>query len=92
MKKLISFISSREIFYRQGFNDQEIVALSGAHAMGRCHADRSGYDGPWSRCVALPIVQRFYSILLIHTSVLLVIGVLELFQMYSSEFFECDGI
>ena len=31
-----------------GFNDQEIVALSGAHALGRCHTDRSGYDGPWS--------------------------------------------
>ncbi|RSH88655.1 hypothetical protein EHS25_002882 [Saitozyma podzolica] len=25
----------------------EIVALSGAHALGRCHADRSGFDGPW---------------------------------------------
>ena len=31
-----------------GFNDQEIVALSGAHALGRCHTDRSGYDGPWT--------------------------------------------
>jgi catalase (peroxidase I) len=31
-----------------GFNDQEIVALSGAHALGRCHADRSGFDGPWT--------------------------------------------
>jgi cytochrome c peroxidase len=31
-----------------GFNDQEIVALSGAHALGRCHRDRSGFDGPWS--------------------------------------------
>jgi cytochrome c peroxidase len=30
-----------------GFNDREIVALSGAHALGRCHPDRSGYDGPW---------------------------------------------
>jgi len=30
-----------------GFNDQEIVALSGAHALGRCHSDRSGFDGPW---------------------------------------------
>lgn len=30
------------------FNDQEIVALSGAHAMGRCHTDRSGFDGPWT--------------------------------------------
>ena len=31
-----------------GFKDQEIVALSGAHALGRCHADASGYVGPWS--------------------------------------------
>lgn len=38
----------RDIFYRMGFNDQEIVALSGAHALGRCHADASGYVGPWS--------------------------------------------
>lgn len=29
----------REIFGRMGFNDQEIVALSGAHALGRCHTD-----------------------------------------------------
>lgn len=27
----------RSIFYRMGFNDQEIVTLSGAHALGRCH-------------------------------------------------------
>ena len=27
----------RKIFYRMGFNDQEIVILSGAHALGRCH-------------------------------------------------------
>jgi catalase (peroxidase I) len=25
----------RDIFYRMGFNDQEIVALLGAHALGR---------------------------------------------------------
>lgn len=31
-----------------GFNDQEIVALSGAHALGRCHTDRSGFTGPWT--------------------------------------------
>lgn len=24
------------------------VALSGAHALGRCHIDRSGFDGPWT--------------------------------------------
>ncbi|KAI8868713.1 heme peroxidase, partial [Ramicandelaber brevisporus] len=38
----------RDIFYRMGFNDQEIAALIGAHALGRCHTDRSGYDGPWT--------------------------------------------
>jgi cytochrome c peroxidase len=31
-----------------GFDDQEIVALSGAHAIGRCHATASGYVGPWT--------------------------------------------
>ncbi|KFY29671.1 hypothetical protein V494_08569 [Pseudogymnoascus sp. VKM F-4513 (FW-928)] len=30
-----------------GFNDQEIVALSGAHNLGRCHSDRSGFEGKW---------------------------------------------
>ncbi|TPX33363.1 hypothetical protein SmJEL517_g03720 [Synchytrium microbalum] len=39
----------RNIFYRMGFNDQEITALAGAHALGRCHTDRSGFDGPWTR-------------------------------------------
>jgi len=38
----------RDIFYRMGFNDQEIVALSGAHTLGRCHRVRSGFDGPWT--------------------------------------------
>lgn len=38
----------RAIFNRMGFDDREIVALSGAHALGRCHTDRSGFDGPWS--------------------------------------------
>lgn len=38
----------RDIFYRMGFNDQEIVALLGAHTLGRCYTDRSGYEGPWS--------------------------------------------
>jgi cytochrome c peroxidase len=37
----------RVIFYRMGFNDQEIVALSGAHNLGRCHSDRSGFEGAW---------------------------------------------
>lgn len=38
----------RTIFNRMGFNDQEIVALSGAHALGRCHTSASGFDGPWT--------------------------------------------
>ena len=29
-------------------SSQAIVALSGAHAVGRCHTDRSGYWGPWT--------------------------------------------
>lgn len=53
----------RAVFYRMGFNDQEIVALAGAHALGRCHADRSGYDGPW---VVNPtrFSNQFYKLLL----------------------------
>lgn len=38
----------RNIFHRMGYNDQEIVALSGAHALGQCHRHRSGFDGPWT--------------------------------------------
>lgn len=38
----------RKIFNRMGFNDKEIVVLSGAHALGRCHPTASGYDGPWT--------------------------------------------
>eukprot|EP01138_Halocafeteria_seosinensis_P000362 gb/GECG01000375.1/.p1 GENE.gb/GECG01000375.1/~~gb/GECG01000375.1/.p1 ORF type:complete len:327 (+),score=47.35 gb/GECG01000375.1/:1-981(+) len=38
----------RDIFYRMGFNDQEIVALSGAHTIGKAHPDRSDWDGPWT--------------------------------------------
>ena len=39
--------SLRKVFGRMGFVDREIVALSGAHALGRCHAENSGYVGPW---------------------------------------------
>ncbi|KAG5748359.1 hypothetical protein H9Q69_004902 [Fusarium xylarioides] len=37
----------RDIFYRMGFNDREIVALSGAHSLGRCHTENSGFEGKW---------------------------------------------
>ena len=43
----------RAIFGRMGFNDQDIVVLSGAHAVGRCNSWASGYDGTWT---ANPIV------------------------------------
>jgi len=39
----------RYIFNRMGFDDKEIVALSGAHGLGACHTERSGYWGPWTR-------------------------------------------
>lgn len=38
----------RKIFGRMGFSDREMVALCGAHAIGRCHTDASGYWGPWT--------------------------------------------
>lgn len=38
----------RNIFGDYGFDDKEIVALSGAHSMGFCHDDRSGFVGPWT--------------------------------------------
>jgi cytochrome c peroxidase len=53
----------RNIFYRMGFNDQEIVALSGAHALGRCHADRSGYEGPWTFSPTV-LTNDYYKLLL----------------------------
>jgi L-ascorbate peroxidase len=49
----------RRVFYRMGLSDKEIVALSGAHALGRAYKDRSGLvtmvdtkytrEGPGSR-------------------------------------------
>eukprot|EP00884_Botryococcus_braunii_P003914 jgi/Botrbrau1/13523/Bobra.0347s0008.2 len=33
----------KNVFYRMGFNDQEIVALSGAHTLGRARPNRSGF-------------------------------------------------
>eukprot|EP00434_Breviolum_minutum_P017769 symbB.v1.2.015684.t1/scaffold1179.1/size133475/7 len=38
----------RDIFWPKGFTDQDIVALSGAHTVGACHGNRSGFEGPWT--------------------------------------------
>jgi L-ascorbate peroxidase len=38
----------KDIFYRMGLSDKEIVALSGAHTLGRAHKDRSGFEGAWT--------------------------------------------
>ncbi|AQZ18764.1 CCP1 (YKR066C) [Zygosaccharomyces parabailii] len=37
----------RNFFKRFGFNDQEVVALIGAHSVGETHMENSGYNGPW---------------------------------------------
>lgn len=38
----------RTVFTRLGFNDQETVALIGAHTCGVCHLEYSGFVGPWT--------------------------------------------
>ena len=39
----------REIFERiGGLSEKEMVALLGAHTVGRCHVEASGYWGPWT--------------------------------------------
>ena len=35
----------REVFGRMGFSDQELVALSGAHNLGKCHYEDTGCEG-----------------------------------------------
>ncbi len=48
MKIFSTCCLQRNTWSGMGFNDREIVALLGAHALGRCHTDRSGYWGPWT--------------------------------------------
>lgn len=37
----------RTFFERMNLNDREVVALMGAHALGKTHLKNSGYEGPW---------------------------------------------
>lgn len=53
----------RDIFHRMGFSDREIVCLSGAHTLGRCHRVRSGFDGPWTRN-PLKFDNQYFQVLL----------------------------
>jgi len=54
----------RDIFYRMGFNDQEIVALvGGGHTIGRCHTNRSGYTGPWTNSPTVFTNQFFVKLI-----------------------------
>ncbi|XP_008788436.2 probable L-ascorbate peroxidase 4, peroxisomal [Phoenix dactylifera] len=46
-KKGVSHL--REIFYRMGLSDKDIVALSGGHTLGRAHPERTGFEGPWTK-------------------------------------------
>ncbi|CAI9104741.1 OLC1v1003478C1 [Oldenlandia corymbosa var. corymbosa] len=39
----------KEVFYRMGLSDKDIVALSGGHTLGRAHPERSGFEGPWTK-------------------------------------------
>jgi catalase (peroxidase I) len=52
----------RSVFTRMGFNDLETVALMGAHCVGRCHPERSGYMGPWTT-MPIRFINSYYEAL-----------------------------
>ncbi|OZJ03690.1 hypothetical protein BZG36_03504 [Bifiguratus adelaidae] len=48
---------------RMGFTIRECTALVGAHSVGRCHSDRSGYEGAWTY-TPTRFSNQFYKLLL----------------------------
>ncbi|KAJ4704830.1 Ascorbate peroxidase [Melia azedarach] len=38
----------RAVYSRMGLSDRDMVLLSGGHTLGRCHKERSGYEGAWT--------------------------------------------
>jgi L-ascorbate peroxidase len=49
----------RKVFYRMGMNDEEIVALSGAHTLGRAYKDRSGLGKEKTKYTDGSMEQKF---------------------------------
>ncbi|XP_044469257.1 L-ascorbate peroxidase 3-like [Mangifera indica] len=39
----------KDVFYRMGLSDKDIVALSGGHTLGSAHPERSGFEGAWTK-------------------------------------------
>ncbi|GME89187.1 unnamed protein product [Ambrosiozyma monospora] len=49
---------------RYGFNDRELVSLIGVgHSIGRCHANASGFDGPWTFSPTM-VTNDFFTLLI----------------------------
>ncbi|ODV85774.1 hypothetical protein CANARDRAFT_198137 [[Candida] arabinofermentans NRRL YB-2248] len=49
---------------RMGFTDKEMVCLIGVgHAIGRCHPNASGFDGPWTFSPTM-VTNEFFKLLL----------------------------
>lgn len=53
----------RCFFSRLAFNDREVVALLGAHALGKTHLKNSGFEGPWGAASNM-FTNEFYNNLL----------------------------
>ncbi|CCK69227.1 cytochrome-c peroxidase KNAG_0C01140 [Huiozyma naganishii CBS 8797] len=53
----------RNFFDRMNFNDREVVALMGGHALGKTHLANSGYEGPWGAATNT-FTNEFYNNLL----------------------------